>query len=179
MARLRLNKKDFEILFKENYEGLYYHAFSFTNDEDISRDIIADVFEQLWKERETFDISYSIKPFLYQIVKNKCINYLRHQKVKQKYIDFSIKNQLEVEESHTEYERLIQNIIKKIEELPPKTRIVFEKCFLENKKYRETGDELNISINTVKTHIKKALKILREKVDPEAFLLFLISRRII
>jgi RNA polymerase sigma-70 factor (ECF subfamily) len=174
LKKLQLNKKDLEYLFKEYYSSLYYYVLSYTNDIDVSQDIVSDIFEQLWTERDQLDISYSIKPFLYRMAKNKSINYLRHQEVKQKYVDFSMKNQHAFEDNHDEHESLVQRIIKEIENLPPKSKAVFKLCFLENKKYQEVGDELNISINTVKTHIKKALKFMREKFDPETLILFLI-----
>ena len=60
-----------------------------------------------------------------------------------------------------------------IENMPKQTAVVFKKCFIERKKYQEAGDELGISINTVRWHITKAISILREKTsDLELMLLY-------
>ena len=60
-----------------------------------------------------------------------------------------------------------------IENMPQQTATVLKKYFIERKKYQEAGDELGISINTVRWHITKAISILREKMsDIEMVLLY-------
>lgn len=173
---MQINKKDLEQLFKENYKALYFYALSYTNDPQVTEDIISDIFEYLWSSRKKIDISYSLKPFIYRMLKNRCINYLRHERVKQKYIDYSLRDMTEAEEDLREHETLIRKMMTEIEKLPDKRRLVFKMCFLENKKYKEVGNELNISVNTVKTHIRKALMHLRENVASKNISLFLLIK---
>ncbi len=171
---MEINRKDLEKLFKENYKGLYFYALSFINDESASEDIISDVFEYLWNNRTKIDISFSLKPFIYKMVKNRCINYLRHEDVKQKHMQISLNESEEINDEE-ERELLLQKIIDEIESFPKKRREVFKKCFLENKKYKEVGAELGISVNTVKTHITKSLLQLREHFNSNDVLLFILS----
>jgi RNA polymerase sigma-70 factor (ECF subfamily) len=60
---------------------------------------------------------------------------------------------------------------KMLAQLPPQTRKILELCYLHRKKYAEVAEEMNISPDTVKKHVTKALKMLRElynvKNDPE------------
>lgn len=60
---------------------------------------------------------------------------------------------------------LEEKVIQAIEELPAECRQVFIKSRMENKKNKEIADELGISVNTVKYHLKNTLKILREKLE--------------
>jgi len=173
LKKLLINKAILEELFKENYKGLYYHAYSFTNDSDVSKDIVNDVFEQIWNRRDGIDITYSIKSLLYSMTKNKAINYLRHEEVKKKYSDYQISSSSTVEEDYRDHEALIDKIKTAIEELPPQGRTVFKMCFIENKRYKEIAEELGLSVNTVKTHISKSLKRLREDFSGELLLLFI------
>lgn len=177
MVNTGLDKHTFEKLFKDNYESLYYHALSFLNDREASKDIVNDVFEHIWTKYSKFDFSYSIKPLLYKMVQSNCIDYIRHKEVKKKYHDFKVSRNELFEEDYEEYEKLIENLRKAVENLPGQSRIVFKKCFLDGKKYREVGEELGISVNTVKTHITKSLRRLRGEFKDEILLYFFSLRK--
>lgn len=66
---------------------MYYHAYSFLNDSELARDIVNDTFEEIWNKKNKLDISYSLKSFLYSMVKNRSLNHLRKQEVEKKYIN--------------------------------------------------------------------------------------------
>ena len=72
-----------------------------------------------------------------------------------------------------EYELMIERLRQSVENLPGQTKVVFRMCFLDGKKYQEAADELMISINTVKTHINKALRLLREEYSDYSLLLII------
>lgn len=168
------DKKSFETIFKESYRGLYLHALSFVREEEDAKDIVNDVFEYLWNHYDQIDISVSVNPLLYRLVRNRSLDFLRHEKTVEKFRVYQSFFSLEQAEDYKEYEELIQKVMALIESMPPQTRMVFMKCFVERKKYKEAGDELNISVNTVKTHISKALRILREQFSDEEMLILTI-----
>jgi len=173
LKKLLINKAILEELFKENYNSLYYYAYSFTNDSDVSKDVVNDVFEQLWKKRKGIDITYSIKSLLYSMTKNKAINYLRHEQVKKKYFDFHMESSSMIEEDYRDYDSIIEKIKSAIEKLPSQGQIIFKMCYIENRKYKEIAEELGLSINTVKTHLSNSLKRLRKEFKGELLLFFL------
>ncbi len=80
-------KKDFEILFRDIYPKLYYAAMQLVKDEEVCRDIIADSFEQLWTKRAAVETGKR-PSYLYRIIHNKCIDYIRKQTARNKYIEF-------------------------------------------------------------------------------------------
>jgi len=170
-----INKAILEELFNTYYNSLYYHAYSFLNDSEISKDIVNDVFEYIWENRNTIDISYSLKSLLYSMVKNKAINHIRHQEVKKKHFNFEISKSEIAEDDYQEHDTLIEKLMQAIEELPPKAGLVFKMCFIENLSYKEIAAELGVSVNTVKTHITKSLKRLREDFNQELLLFFFCS----
>lgn len=77
----------FEQLYRGNYARLYYYAFRFVADEEACRDIVNDVFEQAWKDREQLQEATAVA-CLYTRTRNRCIDYLRHRQVEQQYADF-------------------------------------------------------------------------------------------
>lgn len=70
----------FNSLYRRYYEQLFYYAYGFTDDAEACRDILSDVFERLWSNRRgiTQETAHS---YLYQCVRNKCIDYVRRQQL--------------------------------------------------------------------------------------------------
>ena len=73
-----------------------------------------------------------------------------------------------------EYDERFARVEEKLALLPDKQREVFLKCVVEEKKYQEVADELEESINTIKKHMSRALKFLRDELQDESILLFLL-----
>ena len=171
------HKEVFEQLFRENYVRLYYHALSFLNDEETAKDTVNDVFEKVWMNFEKIERSQSLLPLLYTLVRNHCVSQLRRRKAKERFaFEWSLKKET-INEDCMEYELLIERLRDSVGNLPGQTKTVFRKCFLEGRKYQEAANELAISINTVKTHISKALRILREEYSNDALWLLVFFLR--
>lgn len=153
----------FEQLYKENYARLYYYAFRFVTDEEACKDIVNDVFEKAWQHFE------DLKPetaaaYLYAQTRNRCIDYLRHRQVEEQYADFyRIVTEEDADIAPDEMEERVQHIEKFIEQLTDPTKTILKECYFDNKKYQEVAEEFGISINGIKKHIMKALRLLREE----------------
>ena len=104
------------------------------------------------------------------------MNYLKHQRVVNKYRQEYIRQAAEDEDSPEEYLHLVQRLL---ELLPEKRKKVLELSIVESKSYSEIAEILNISVNTVKDHIKRAYAFLREKTNKEVseLILYLILTR--
>lgn len=161
--------KYYEAIFKAHYKQLFHYALQFVNDAECAADITNDVFCFFWEKYDQLDISPPPLPLLYTLVRNFCIDYLRHREVEQKnrnkilLADWHGRTMQEV----MDYEQKINLIMENIELLPPQTKKVFNECFLKGKKYKEVAADLQISVNTIKTHIMRALQFLREKRKEE------------
>jgi RNA polymerase sigma-70 factor (ECF subfamily) len=142
------------------------YALHLTNDSETSRDIVSDVLSHLWENIRTID-KETVHAYLTTAVRNKCIDHLRHQIVINNYFETYLQ---EAEQFYTDYPKEMENehLVKEmLEELPPVTRHILEECYLYQNKYSEVAEKMNINPNTVKKHISKALKILREKFNSE------------
>ena len=80
-------EKRFEAFFKENYIPFYYFALQLTNDEETSKDIVNDSFEFAWTKIDTIDVA-NWKSYLLGYIRNKSVDYIRHQEVKKRYVEF-------------------------------------------------------------------------------------------
>lgn len=154
---------DFDFFFKEYYVSLYSYAHSLINNWEVSRDIASDAFEYIWKNFDRIEKA-TAKSYLFIYVRNRAIDYLRHQDIHYAYAEFSQKlyeNYTEVEFKKQD-ERMMK-IQKVLDGMTPHTRHILEECYLHEKKYKEVAAELNISISAVRKHIVKALKAIREE----------------
>ncbi len=166
-----LSKEVFDELFDQYHKELNDFIFSFVNDREAARDLVQDLFFNLWNRQVALNPQKSIKTFLYTIARNQAFNYLKHQKV-------VALNEREVaefyqpgEENAEDIEQKLRCIQKKMSELPGKQYDVVIKCCVEGKRYREVARELGITENTVKTHLVRAMKFLRGELREDFLLL--------
>lgn len=160
------DEKAFERLFHRYYSHLCLFAGQYVQNQAETEEIVQDVFVNLWGKKGKISITTSVKNYLFRSVKNSCLNYIKHNQIKNQYAEKVLS-----EASHDEQEdaSLIESgLLLKIEEcinsLPEKRREVFRLSREEGLKYREIAEKLNISVKTVETHMGLAIKTLRDKL---------------
>ena len=152
-------KKQFEEIYAGHYTRLYYFALNIIGDKEASRDLINDVFTSLWNQIDNVDLS-SVSWYLTTSVRNKAVDYLRHNIQKAKYSKEYINEAAYYYDDYSEDRKLLVDEMMK--KLTPPTDTILEMCYLRQMKYAEVAEKLNISTSTVKKHIIKALKTLRD-----------------
>ena len=161
------DKTGIDILFKEYYPQLYYYAYHLINDIEASKDIVSDAFEFLWNNYGKVN-KVTVKSYLYTYVRNKSIDYLRHQNVHQQFVQlYTNLTQDYVETDYQEWDEKMLAIQKAMQKLTPHTKHILEECYVEKKKYQEVAEELNVSVAAIHKNIVKALRILREELGQE------------
>lgn len=165
------NEYAFRFIFDKYYDFLCMVADSYLRDEYISETIVGDIIYNLWEIKDNIDIKYSLRSYLVRSVKNRCINYLQQEYIQREisinqYEDkAAIEELFFIENKHPLESLLEQELENKINsiinELSPECRAVFKMSRFDGMKYEEIASELNISVNTVKYHMKNALGKLR------------------
>lgn len=157
------NKKDFDDLFRNYYIPLQAYAMQYLNDSDKAADVVSATFEDLWTNVDKIS-DKTAKSYLYVSVRNHCIDTLRRRKCHGKYIEFATLISGEQITEEEDFDAVYkEELVKKIlAGLRPPTSDILNACYIEGKKYKEVADEMHISISTVKKHIIKALKTIRE-----------------
>ncbi len=155
------NKFVFKKLFESLYEDLVFFANGYLFDISASEDIVQETFIQLWEKAETITIKNSLKAYLYSMVRNRCLNYLKTIKItdSSNILDFQaiIESDYDLDDYTNEDKEIIYSqILKIIETLPAKMQTIVKLRFMNNYKYSEIAEEMNVSVNTVKTQLKRA-----------------------
>ena len=152
----------FSYVFQKYYQALYQFAGRFVKDAQTAENIVQDVFVKLWTNRENCLITSSLKSYLYAATRNTALNFLSREKKQLSTEDLMSDRQ---DTTANPEERIIENemideVYKAIEKLPEKCRYVYLMKRYDDLKYHEIAEILDISINTVKTQMKRALKSL-------------------
>lgn len=152
-------------LYERYYANMVLFAEGLIYDEDEAKDLVQDVFTDLWNNPKIVHVYNSMKTYLYSCVKNKAFNRIKKLNIIDKHQDqlteaylFSCETQ-----THTN-EKLKKQIHDALNNMPPKMREVIDMSVLQEMKYAEIAEELGISINSVKTHIKRAYRRFRLEV---------------
>lgn len=168
--------KAFKILFEAYSEQLYLYAAGFLGDREEARDIVQDAFVYLWENRKKITYTGSLYSYLLRSVKNSCIDYKMHEKVKEKYIREMEYLQDEAEEVSDNFEESYKRLQKVIDSLPPKCKEIFVLGCVEGYSYKEVATRLGVSVNTVKTQIKLAYKKVKSELEkPDTKFMFAIQ----
>lgn len=162
-----LDQGRFEQVFKDYFLSLCSFASKYTMDLDDSKDIVHQVFTNLWEKRDSIHFDQPLRSYLYTAVHNRCLNFLRDRK---KFVNKELPQTVENLADHInqsdflEAEELRNEIYAALAALPEGSRKIFKMSRFEGKKYKEIAKELDISVKTVETQMSKALKQMKEKL---------------
>ncbi len=171
----------FELLFKGYYPRLKNYALRFVKFEQEAEDIVQESFVSFWEKREQLS-SMSVKALLFTIVRNRCLNHLKHEAVVRSFnyqyqagfeggeqlysLDF-----LGSADEAVLFDELKERVDKVVNSLPNRCKEVFLLSRFEGLKNREISEELNISLTAVEKHIAKAMKIFSAEFSKKELLL--------
>jgi RNA polymerase sigma-70 factor (ECF subfamily) len=168
------DKKSFNLLFESYYENLCHYTASILHDHDSAEDIVQDLFADIWIQRNRLNIETSLSSYLYRSVYHATLDYLKHLKVRDRFESvLSLQPPISYDDSMVISE-MAKQIENSINQLPEQCRLIFKLSRVENLKYREIAEKLEISENTVDTQIRRALNRLKEDLkDYLVIILFL------
>ena len=167
---IRAGKENtYAMLFDRFYRPLSVFASNYTDDLETAKEIVQDLFVSIYENRKSLVITTSLKSYLFQSVRNRCLNHIKHIQVERKHLQQVFQDQESTEDLNAKIEEteLEYRIFQIISELPPKCQEIFRMSRVKGIKNKEIADHLHISIRTVETQISNALKALREKLGDE------------
>lgn len=170
------DERAYEFIFKQYYRPLSLFANRFVLDIEVSKDIVQELFYQIFEKRAELSVHTNLKSFLYQSVRNRCLNHIKMNKLHDSHhtniLNANINN-FDDDDAIVQVE-LEDKIASLISALPAQSKKVFEMSRYDGIPNQEIADALGISKRTVETHISLALKRLREGLVEVAILAMLI-----
>lgn len=166
----------FEFIFKKYYRLMWTKAYLGTSDAVAADDLVQLVLSGMWEKKLYRNITGCLKSYLLTAVRNQVSDY---HKVKQRALkkiekyaetvsqsESNILKEKDMEDRWSAQEQLHRQLHELLSELPAQRQRAFTLVYMQQKKYHEVADNMGISINSLKTHLKIAVKTLRNKLHP-------------
>lgn len=160
------DERAFAEIYERYFNVLFMHVLRRLRDRDDSKDIIQELFVQLWNNRSKINITSNLSGYLYMSARNRVLNCLAKKKRESDYLASTLCMEPIVNDA-TDYKirerQLTEMIASEVHAMPPKMREVFELSRKYNYTHKEIATELNLTEQSVRSHVKGALRLLRAK----------------
>lgn len=166
------------------YSRLRVFAVSYIRNTDDAEDLIQDTILKIWESEIDIPSCENIGALLYTILRNKCLDYIKHKIVELKHnhaitgeYNSLLANMYALEDNSINIitnNQIKEALNKALQKLPKQTRDVFIMNKFNDLKYKEIADELSISVKTVEYHISRAFSLLRKEMGGYYALIYLV-----
>ena len=171
----RISKDDalaFEEIYLRYSKRMFLYAMNIFKKREVCEDIIQNVFTDIWSKRKEAKV-LNLKAYLFQSVKYQIFNQIRNQKISDE--DLTRLNLIDASMNITqklEFNELQELINVEVKKLPKRCQQIFRLSRYEQKSNKEIAMELDISIQAVKNQISKALRTIRQNLNPEEIVFY-------
>lgn len=181
LERLRAgDRESFTVLYRRYSAPLYRKIMHMVRNEETAEELLQELFTRVWTRREQIDPQRPFSSFLYTVCVNLVYDHFRHL-AKDKKLSARLLASAQTRYTHTE-----ENLIRKerislvreaLQKLPGQRREVYVRCKLHEKSYEEVSRELSISVSTIRDHIVKANRVVKEylRTHPDFAALWLLG----
>ncbi|MFV0589799.1 MAG: RNA polymerase sigma factor [Draconibacterium sp.] len=165
MGRDYKRREVVEVLFKKHYSELCQSVYVILKNDDDAEDVVQQFFVDFILNKRYKKVETSMEGYLFQSVRYAALKLLK-QKIKNQHLQIDdFKNIIQDHNANTKHSGVAKELNSALNSLPPKCKEVLVMVHMQNLTYLETSKVLGVSINTVKTQLKRGMSLLREKVS--------------
>lgn len=162
------DKQAFEVLFRKYFKQLTRFAYKYVHSVPVAKDLVQESFLKVWELREDLNANQSIRSYIYNTVRNKALDYKKHQAVKRRnmpHLRLVKESSIKMDDEIFEDPDFVERVQKAVKKLPERAREVYLLHRSEGLTYKEIAEVMGISVKTVETHMTRALKKLRDSLS--------------
>lgn len=159
------DQQAFEAFFRHYYTFVFRFLSRFTLQHEVAEDLAQEVFVKLWESRERLDPEQSVRSYLFQIASNLAINY--RQRVAKRVVSLGDEDLIFSAPGPHEIlvgKSLDEALEQALKNLPDQCRVIFLLSRFEDFSNQEIAATLDLSVQTVKNQVSKALHLLRRQL---------------
>lgn len=172
------DQRAFTVLFNHYHHDLFVFSKKLSKSEELALEIVQDVFLKIWSVRDKLTELDNFSRYLNTVIRNHSLNVIKRIAVREKpMLNSSINSDefvdttgIDFTQQKLDYNDCFQILNEALDTLAPQQRKVYELCHIEGLKYEEAAQKMDISIETVRAHMKKALYKIREHFGKNAIL---------
>ncbi|MUH34800.1 sigma-70 family RNA polymerase sigma factor [Zobellia amurskyensis] len=169
-----LNVEGLEFFFREHYAYLCLVSLAIVKDSDVSKDIVQDFFISYWERRNRVNLTVSFKAYAVRAIKNLSQQHLRNITKEESLIQ-ELSYSRNINQEHTEKPSNRQVLYELVNKLPESRRKIFISYVVYGQSYAEIAENNGVSVNTVKTQMKRAYRFLRTEANPDILYLVVLK----
>jgi RNA polymerase sigma-70 factor (family 1) len=161
-------------IFDYYYKDIFYFAWKMLGSKEDAEDLTIQIFSKLFERHADFNTAPNIKAFLFITIRNACLNFLRDKKYEtemRKKFAAKMENDYRLSLEYSVKSDLLEAVQIAINNLPETYRRIFRLLILEERKPSEVAALLDISLDNVYQQKKRALQMLRLRLDDKALIL--------
>lgn len=172
VVRRALNGEEeaFTLIVNRYRSAVMSHITTIVSNSQDAEDICQEAFHKCFKNLDAFNFKYAFSTWLYTIAQNTALDFLRKKKIPvtmtsntgNETISPDIESTVPSPEENMINDQAIENLVRSIQNLDPKYRKISELRFIHEYPLEEIAKELNMPLNTVKTRISRAKRLLNE-----------------
>lgn len=158
----------FTEIYNRYWKLIYAHVYKMIREEDDAKDVVQEVFSNLWLKAASIKSNTNISGLLYTAARNRVFDLIEKNKVRSDYIGeiaAFLSDPRNDQVDTIDEKRILEILEREIQKLPPKMREIFELSRKEDLSHKEIASKLNISEQTVKKQIQNALKAIKPKLN--------------
>lgn len=157
----------YDLLYERYWKKLYVHVLTRIKDEEAAKDIVQNVFINIWERKETIIVNTTLEQFLMGAAKFQVLNYFRSEKIEERVFDYTLRKFEDASVSINElsdYLDLEKLIEVEIKGFPEKMRHAY---LLKHAHHStsEIAEKLNLAEQTVSNHICEAMRRIRKRLS--------------
>ena len=160
--------KGFERIYRLYFQKLFGICYHLTRDEELSQDLVQDIFLALWRKKESLEINTSLEHYLVRAAKLQAMDHIRNISKKGKVIQLP-KSINERSDNSTEesiqFNELNEKVKGLVDRLPSKSVRIFKLSRDRGLSNRDIARQLDISEKGVEYHLSKAISFIRQNLD--------------
>jgi RNA polymerase sigma-70 factor (family 1) len=166
----------FAELYERYHDPIYRFIRKYLRSDELSEDICQNVFIKFWEQREQPIIIREISAWLFTMAKRQALDFLKRASVEQTAMGtilaaYPVNNNAEDDHISKDYLLFINKVL---DTLPEQTKLIFQLCRQQHKSYEEAAEQLGISRHTVKKHMVRSMKVLKDAAENELGISFML-----
>jgi RNA polymerase sigma-70 factor (ECF subfamily) len=154
----------FREIFDRYFDRIYGVAYSLVKSPMIAEDMTQDIFLKIWEKREMLTDVQKLDAYLFRVARNHILNEFRNKVKEQDFSEYLcnfFRETADNPEQHLIFTELEEVVSRAVEHLPPQQREIYRLCREDGLRQEEIAEKLQISVNTIKQHMNRALKFIR------------------
>lgn len=174
---VRSRRDGIRMLFDRYYRPLVLYAGSLIDDDTMAEDLVQEFFVRLWEDDYLERVKEkALSSYLFSSVRNCCYTYTHKKDVLRTWVDYTTVD-MAMDSAAALNQEIVDRVTAVINRMPEQTRNVVNCVLMREMKYQDAANELQVSLNTVKTLLRNGMRLLREELkgDRELILLLVTS----